>query len=66
MRILPFFLSLFLTAGFIYCLNRPWGQTPVMGRFLSPQHGFWQNAEPVDQGFDGQVKLPGLKGKGEV
>jgi penicillin amidase len=66
MRILPFFLSLFLTAGLIYCLNRPWGQTPVMGRFLSPQHGFWQNAEPVDQGFDGQVKLPGLKGKGEV
>src|SRR6201996_4065017 len=66
MRILPFFLSLFLTVGLIYCLNRPWGQTPVMGRFLSPQHGFWQNAEPVDNDFDAQIKLPGLKGKGDV
>lgn len=66
MRIFPFFLSLLLTVGLVYCLNKPWGQTPVFGRFLSPQHGFWQNAEPVDQDFDGQVKLPGLKGKGEV
>ena len=66
MRILPFFLSLILTVGLVYCLNRPWGQTPVIGRFLSPQHGFWQNAEPVDQDFDGQIKLPGLRAKGEV
>src|ERR1700722_15503715 len=66
MRILPFLISLILTVGLVYCLNRPWGQTPVMGRFLSPQHGFWQNAEPTDQDFDGQIKLPGLKGKGDV
>jgi penicillin G amidase len=66
MRILPFFLSLIVTGGLIYCLDRPWGQTPVMGRFLSPQHGFWQNAEPVGQDFNAQIKLPGLKGKGEV
>ncbi|HEV2480373.1 MAG TPA: penicillin acylase family protein [Puia sp.] len=66
MRILPFFLSLLLTVGLVYCLDRPWGQTPVMGRFLSPQHGFWQNAEPTDQDFDGQIKLPGLRAKGDV
>lgn len=66
MRILPFFLSLLLTVGLVYCLNRPWGQTPVMGRFLSPQHGFWQNAESMDQDFGGRVKLPGLRAKGDV
>jgi penicillin amidase len=66
MRILPFFLSLLVTVGLVYCLNRPWGQTPVIGRFLSPQHGFWQNAEPVDQDYDGRIKLPGLRAKGDV
>ncbi|HXB08001.1 MAG TPA: penicillin acylase family protein, partial [Puia sp.] len=51
------------------CLNRQWGglkKTPLLGEFLSPQHGFWQNAEPVDEGYDGKVALPGLKGKGDV
>ena len=37
-----------------------------MGQFLSPQHGFWQNAEPTDESFDGRVELPGMKGKGDV
>ena len=66
MRVLPFLLSLILTAALVYCLNRPWGKIPVMGQFLSPQHGIWQNAEPVDQSFDGDIKLSGLKGKGDV
>lgn len=66
MRILPFFLSLILTAGLVFCLNRQWGKVPIMGQFLSPQHGFWQNAEPTDESFDGEVNLPGLKGKGDV
>ncbi len=66
MRILPFLLSFLLTTGLIICLNRQWGQTPIMGQFFSPQHGFWQNAEPVDQPFDGDIRLPGLKGKENV
>src|ERR1700761_6333455 len=66
MRIIPFLLSLILTVGLIYCLNKPWGKTPIMGQFLSPQHGLWQNADPVDQSFDGQVKLPGMTAKGDV
>jgi penicillin amidase len=69
MRIVPFLLSLFLTTGLIVCLNRQWGglqKTPVLGSFLSPQHGFWQNAEPVGTDFSGSVTLPGLKDKGEV
>ena len=69
MRIFPFLLSLILTTALIVCLNRQWGglkKTPLLGEFLSPQHGFWQNAEPVNEGFDGRVALPGLKAKGDV
>src|SRR5579871_1637162 len=69
MRIIPFLISLILTTGLIYCLNTQWGKlkkTPLMGQFLSPQHGFWQNAEPVGQSFDATVSLPGLKAKGDV
>ncbi|HLZ86072.1 MAG TPA: penicillin acylase family protein, partial [Puia sp.] len=69
MRIIPFLLSLILTTGLIVCLNRQWGglkKTPPFGQFLSPQHGFWQNAEPVNESYDGNVSLPGLKGKGDV
>jgi len=71
MRIVPFLISLFLTTGLVFCLNRQWDlgdfkKTPVLGSFLSPQHGFWQNAEPVGSDFNGTVRLPGLEGKGEV
>ncbi|MBS1660689.1 MAG: penicillin acylase family protein, partial [Bacteroidetes bacterium] len=69
MRILPFLISFILTTGLVVCLNRQWGglkKTPVFGSFLSPQHGFWQNAEPVGSDFNGSIKLPGMKGKGEV
>jgi penicillin G amidase len=69
MRIVPFLLSLLLTTGLIICLNTSWGglkKTPLLGQFLSPQHGFWQNAEPLGKGFNESVALPGLQGRGVV
>ena len=45
MRLLKAILSVVITVGFIYALNRPWGPVPAMGAFLSPFNGFWQNAE---------------------
>jgi penicillin amidase len=69
MRIVLFLLSLLLTTGLIICLNTSWGslkKTPLLGQFLSPQHGFWQNAEPLKQGFNERIALSGLQGKGEV
>lgn len=69
MRIVPFLLSFFVTTGLIICLNTPWGslkKTPLLGQFLSPQHGFWQNAEPVGETYNGKIVLPGLQGKGDV
>ena len=66
MRILPFAISAVITAGLVFALNKQWGTIPPMGKFLSPQHGFWQNAEPADKSFDGDLTLDGLKGKASV
>ncbi|MBI1342628.1 MAG: penicillin acylase family protein [Terrimonas sp.] len=66
MRVVPFIISTAVTAGMVLALNRPWGTVPPMGKFLSPQHGFWQNAEPVDASFNEDLKLPGLQGKASV
>jgi len=66
MRIVPFAVSAVVSAGLIFALNKQWGTIPPMGKFLSPQHGFWQNAEPAGQSFDAELNFPELKGKAEV
>jgi penicillin amidase len=66
MRIVPFVISAIVTTGLIYALNKKWGDIPPFGKFLSPQQGFWQNAEAADKDFAGDLSLPGLKGKAEV
>lgn len=66
MRIVPFVLSTIVTAGLVWALNKPWGAVPPMGKFLSPQHGVWQNAEPDGKNFNADLKLEGLKGKSTV
>jgi len=43
-----------------------WGKIPPLGKFLSPQHGFWQNAEPADFSFDLETDLPELQDKAEI
>jgi penicillin amidase len=66
MRIIPFIISIVMTAALIFALNKKWGSVPPMGKFLSPQHGFWQNAEAADHNFSADLKFPDLKGKVEV
>ncbi|MBI5857155.1 MAG: penicillin acylase family protein [Sphingobacteriales bacterium] len=66
MRIVPFAISTIVTAGLVFALNKQWGNIPPMGKFLSPQHGFWQNAEPDNKSFNADLKLSGLKSKAEV
>ncbi len=41
-------------------------KTPRLGMFLSPQKGFWQNAEPKDISFNENVTLKGLKTNADV
>lgn len=66
MRAIPFVVSTLITLALVFALNKHWGKIPPMGRFLSPQHGFWQNAEPSDYDYSGELKFPGLKGKASV
>src|ERR1022692_2508149 len=70
MRILPLSISLIITITLVILLNKDWQigekSLPPIGKFVSPQHGFWQNAEPVDKDFNGDLKFPGLKDKAEV
>jgi penicillin G amidase len=70
MRILPFLLSTAATITLVLLLNtsltiggKP---APAFGKFLSPQHGFWQNAESDDTNFGGALSFPSLKGKVDV
>ena len=66
MRILPFFCSAAITIGLVVALDRPLGKVPPLGSFFSPQYGFWQNAEPVNQDFGGALSLQGLQGPVQV
>ena len=66
MRIIPFAISALVTILLVFLLNKKWGTIPPLGKFLSPQHGFWQNADATDEDFDADLKFPGLKGKVNV
>jgi penicillin amidase len=66
MKFLPFLISAVVTILLVIAFNTRWGQIPPVGKFLSPQHGFWQNAEPVDEDFGQDLQLPGLKDPAEV
>ncbi|RYY98845.1 MAG: penicillin acylase family protein [Chitinophagaceae bacterium] len=66
MRIVPFVLSTLATGLLVFALNSRIGPAPALGAFLSPQQGFWQNAEPEQQSHSADLKLPGLKGKTTV
>lgn len=70
MRLIPLLVSAVCTTGLVVALNTqlPVGgsKTPRLGYFLSPQQGFWQNAEPVNTSHGGNMTLTGLKSKVDV
>ncbi|MEL6672579.1 MAG: penicillin acylase family protein [Bacteroidota bacterium] len=62
MRWVKFLVSLLLTLGLLFLLERP--PLPVnfsLGTFFNPQQGFWQNAEPVEGNWADSLDIPGLK-----
>src|ERR1700730_7689264 len=61
MKIVPFFISGIITVILIVCLNRQWGSAPPFGKFLSPQHGFWQNADAANRDYNDDLKFSQLK-----
>ncbi len=70
MRILPFLICLLVTTGLILLLNTPLrigdSHTPRLGYFLSPQQGFWQNAEPDSLDLTETLSVNGLQGNATV
>jgi penicillin G amidase len=70
MKYLYTLLTLGLTIGFVALLNKPLtingDKTPRFGLFLSPQKGFWQNAESKNVSFDGNLKIKGISASTEV
>ena len=66
MRLVPFLVSISVTIILIIVLSIPLGSVPPLGRFLSPQHGFWVNAEPVDKDYDEDLNFIQLRNKVEV
>jgi penicillin amidase len=66
MRIVPFIFSTLITAALVFALNNKWGSIPPIGKFLSPQQGFWQNAESVDGNRNENLVFKNLKGEVSV
>ncbi len=66
MRIIPFIIFGVITAGLIIILNTTLILPAPLGKLLSPQHGVWQNAEPVNHDFNADLSFPQLAGKVNV
>src|SRR4029079_16402107 len=62
----PFVISTVVTLALVFTLNRKWGSIPPLGKFLSPQQGFLQNAEPADADLNENLSFKGMKGRVEV
>src|SRR5579863_2824468 len=60
MKIIPFFICLLVTVSLVIGLNRQWDGIPPIGKFVSPQHGFWQNADAYDKDYSADLKFPGI------
>lgn len=66
MRIVPLIITFFLTIFLIIVFNTRSILPAPLGILLSPQHGVWQNAEPVDADFNSTLHLSGIKNTTEV
>src|SRR5512145_3314032 len=66
MRLIPFLLATTVTVTLVIVLNTRIGPAPALGKFLSPQHGFWQNADKASQNFTEELSFPQLNGTANV
>lgn len=70
MRIVLLLISAIITTALIFFLSISvtvsGNKTPCFGNFLSPQQGFWQNAEPIDYDFNNKITSLQLEGKVDV
>lgn len=64
MKAFKFILSLVLAIGIFYALNTKLGQIPLLGKFLSPNQGVWQNE--VTEGETSEIEIEGLSASVQV
>ena len=63
MKTFRFVLSFCITLAIGIGLNTKIGQIPPLGKFLSPFHGFWQNAENESINLTNELLLSGMSGE---
>ncbi|MEM1135667.1 MAG: penicillin acylase family protein [Bacteroidota bacterium] len=66
MKMLKFILVFTLNVSLIIALNISFNVIPPLGFFLSPTHGFWQNAENVNAHLQDELNLAELEDKVSV
>ena len=70
MRLLQLIASAIVTTALVFTLNIQLkignAKAPRLGYFLSPQHGFWKNAEKIDANFDASIVANELLGNVDV
>jgi penicillin G amidase len=66
MKYVKFLIALITTTALVFALNKKWGAVPPMGKFLSPQQGFWKNGDKAADFKNGDVQFGNLKGKANV
>jgi penicillin amidase len=66
MKYLSLLVAAFVTLVLVIVFNTRIGPAPAFGKFLGPQHGFWQNAENTNHNFNEEITIPGLKGNSNV
>lgn len=63
MRIVAFFIFGAITVFLIILFNTKLLLTAPLGKFLAPQEGLWQNAEPIHENYSADLYFTSLKGK---
>jgi penicillin amidase len=66
MKIIPFLVSAFVTILLVLVLGTTLVTKAPLGQLLSPQQGIWQNAEPADINYSGDLSFPQLRGRATV
>ncbi len=66
MRIFLSILTVLVTAALCFILDNKKVLPAPLGKLLSPQHGVWQNADPVNENISADISFPQLKSKVDV
>jgi penicillin amidase len=66
MKYLILLVSLLINTALLYVLGTRELLPVPLGAFLSPQEGIWQNAESVEENFNEDIKIKGIKSNVQV